>query len=156
MATLPTLISRGRAVLRAEQVNAGTGVFLAVLLKTGPEADSTLIDRVTLADVLAVSANVEAAWTGGTPYARKSYSQVVVTRQPTNDRVTLDLATDPTWSTAASPTTTYVLGKCGICYAPTANAANNLIEPLTWIDYPVTADGSNLTVTLDAAGFYST
>lgn len=156
MATLPTLNSRGRAVLRAEQINQGQGVLLAVLLREGAEADGTLVDRLTLAEVLAVSANVEAAWTGGTPYARKSYAAVTVTKQPTNDRTDLDLVTDPTWSTAASPTTTYRLGKCGLCYAPAANSPNTSIEPLTWIDFPVTADGTNLVVTLDAAGFYRT
>jgi hypothetical protein len=153
MADRATLASLGRAVYYAEQVSAGNGVFLLVLLQAGQESDATLVDRLTLAAVLAVSANKEAAWTGGTPYARKSYSAVSIDRNAANDRVDLDL-TDPTWAAAAAPTSTHALGKVGLCYAPTAGAANSAIIPLAWFDYPVIADGSDLVAPFSAQGVY--
>lgn len=155
MADRVTVASLGKARYYAEQVRAGTGVFLLVLLQAGMEADATLIDRATLADVLAVSANKEPTWTGGTNYARKSYAGTAVALDinTANDRVDIDLA-DPTWSAAGSPTATQALGKLGVCYAPAAGSANSAIIPLAWFDYPVVADGSDLVAPFSAQGVY--
>jgi hypothetical protein len=156
MSDKATLASLGRARSYCEQVNAGTGVLLAVILANGVEADSTLVTRLTLADVLAVSANKEAAWTGGTTYARKSYSSVTIT--PSNSPTQVSLAiTNPTWSTAGTSgggATPYKLAKLGVCYAPTAGSANSAIVPLVWLDWPAILDGSNLTYAFDASGFW--
>lgn len=158
MANSPTLYSRGRAVDRAERVIAGTGCMMAVLLQEGCEADSTLTDRITMADVLAVAANKEAAWLGGTQYLRKAWTgaQVTVNSQPASDRIDLDLTSDPTWLAAGAWNTTQRIVKLGICYATATNAATNAIWPLIWLDWQVTADGNDLIYTLDAAGFYRT
>lgn len=154
MADRVTLASLGKARYYADEVNAGRGQLLVVLLADGCEADSTLVDRATLSAVLGVSANKEAAWQGGTGYGRKSYSSVTVNASTDNDRVDLDIS-DPTWSTAGDPTKPYKLSKIGVCYAPSgSNPANNTIVPLAWLDFPSTVDGSNLVFAFDAAGFY--
>lgn len=151
-----TLPSLGKARWYCEEVNAGRGVLLAVILAQGQEADSTLINRLTLAEVLAVAANKEAAWTGGTAYVRKSYSSCTIV--PSTSPTRLDLRiTNPTWSTAGPSgggTTPYKLGKLGVCWAATAGAANSGIVPLSWLDWPAILDGSNLTYQFDAAGFW--
>lgn len=158
MANVPTLFSRGRAVDRAERAAAGTGCIMAVLLQEGQEADSTLTDRITLADVLAVSQNKEAAWLGGTQYLRKTWAGAAVTinSQPANDRIDLDVATDPEWLVAGAWATPQKIAKLGMCYAATTTAATNAIWPLIWLDWLVTADGNGIKYTLDAAGFYRT
>lgn len=156
MADKVTLPSLGEARGYARQVNAGSGVMLAAILADGCEADATLINRLTLAEVLAVSANKEAAWTGGTLYTRKSWTAVTIVPSTSPTRVDLKL-TNPTWSTAGTAgggTTPYKIAKLGICYAPTAGAANSAIIPLAWLDWPAILDGSNLTYTFDAAGFW--
>ena len=153
MADRVTLASLGKARWYAEEVQAGRGRLVVVLLADGCEADATLVDRATLSAVLAVTANKEAAWQGGTGYERKSYTAVTVNASTDNDRVDLDIS-DPTWSTAGSPTSPYKLSKIGVCYAPAANSANTAIVPLAWLDFPSTVDGSNLVFAFDAAGFY--
>lgn len=159
MADRATVASLGRARTYAEQVNAGQGQIILVLLQAGCEADSTLIDRLTLAEVLAVAANKEPTWTGGTTYARKSITgstTVTVSVQPASDRVDLDLA-DPTWAAAggSGATPTQALAKLGVCYAPSgANPANSAIIPLAWFDFPVIADGSDLVAPFSAQGVY--
>ncbi|MEV1294431.1 hypothetical protein [Pseudonocardia sp. NPDC049635] len=153
MADRVTLASLGKARWYAEEVNAGRGVLLVVLLADGAEADGTLVDRATLAAVLGVTANKEAAWPGGTGYERKSYSSVAVNVSTANDRVDLAI-TNPTWSTAGDPNDPYKLSKIGVCFAPSAGAANSAIVPLAWLDFPSTVDGSNLVFAFDAAGFY--
>lgn len=155
MADRVSLASLGRARYYADEVVAGRGQLVVVLLADGCEADATLVDRATLADVLAVTANKEAAWTGGTAYARKRYSAVTVTASTDNDRVDLDIA-DPTWSTAGQPTSPYKLSKIGVCFTSStaSNPANSSLIPLAWLDFPSTVDGSNLIFQFDAAGFY--
>lgn len=155
MADRVTLPSLGKARYYCEQVNAAAGQLLVVLLADGAEADSSLINRNTLADVLAIAANKEAAWSGGTPYARKSYATVTITAQTSPTQVSLAI-TNPTWGAAAASSTTYKLSKLGVCYGTpaTGTPANSAIIPLVWLDFPSTADGSDLTFTFDAAGFY--
>lgn len=153
MADRLTLASLGRMRTYADAVNAGSAVILVVLLRQGVEADSTLIDRATLADVLAVTANREASWEGGTPYARKALTAVTVSPQAANDRVDYDLA-DVVWAAAGQITTPQQLAKLGVCYAPAANAQNTAVVPLAWLDYPVIADGSDLAPAFSAQGFY--
>ena len=158
MADRVTLASLGRARYYAEEVNAGRGQLLVVLLADGCEADATLVDRLTLAEVLAVSANKEAAWTGGTAYQRKSYSgatAVAVNASTANDRVDLDI-TDPTWSTAGVATAPYKIAKIGVCFSPSTaqNPQNTNIIPLSWLDFVALTDGNNLSFAFDAAGFY--
>lgn len=155
MADRVTLASLGRARFYAEEVNAGRGQMIVVLLADGCEADATLVDRLTLAEVLAVTANKEAAWTGGTGYERKKYTAVTVNASTTNDRVDLDLP-DPTWSTAGVATSPYKLSKIGVCFTSSTAASpqNSNITPLAWLDFPSITDGSNLVFAFDAAGFY--
>lgn len=158
MGNVPTLWSRGRAVDRAERAQQGTGVILATILQEGCEADSTLADRTTMADVLLVSANKEAAWTGGTPFQRKAWSgaSIVINPQPANDRVDLDLTSDPTWLVAGAWNTQQRMAKLGLCYATSASAPTSAIWPLIWLDWQTTALGNDLVYALDAAGFYRT
>src|ERR1700712_3738127 len=108
---------------------------MAVLLQAGQEADSTLIDRATLADVLAVAANKEAAWLGGTQYKRLTWSaaQVALLSDATNDRTDIKVSSAPTWLVAGAWATQQQISKIGICYATGTTAATNAIWPLSWL-----------------------
>ena len=153
MADKVAVASLGRARTWADSINAGSAKLGVVLLAAGMEADTTLIQRMTLAEVLGVAQNKEAAWSGGTAYQRLIYSAVTVTVNAANARIDLDVA-DPFWLAAASQATKYDLGKVGFFYTPSAGSANSSWLPFSWTDFPVTADGSKLQPELDAAGFY--
>ncbi|MDN5920370.1 MAG: hypothetical protein L0I76_35605 [Pseudonocardia sp.] len=155
MADVVTLASLGKIRTYCEQVNAETGVLLGVLLQDAQEADATLRDRLTLADVLS-NGSSEANWSGGTAYARKEWTVVTLNTagdQATNDRVDFSV-TDPTWESAGSGGSPQSLGKLGICYAPATGATNSNTIPLVWLDYPEVATGSDLVITMAAQGFY--
>lgn len=119
--------------------------FGVLLLKTA-EADATLRDYDTVADILAGS-NVEADFTN---YARKTGLTAVVTTDDTNDRKDVDLP-DQTW-TAAGGASNNTLAKAIVYYEDAA--ADSTRRPCTHHDFVVTTDGSNLVLQFNAAGFY--
>jgi hypothetical protein len=129
----------------AEKVRDGTGNLGVLLLKVA-EADGTLRDRSTVAAILA-AANTEADFTN---YTRKTAITGTVTVDAANNRTDLDMP-DQTW-TAAGGATNNTLVKAIIFYQDAAADATRV--PLVGLDFAVTTDGTDLTMQLNAAGFY--
>lgn len=129
---------------------AANDAIWAILLKSaGLEADGTLKDYTTLATLLA-AANDEADFTN---YSRKTLTTVTVAVDNTNDWLTAD-CDDLAWSSAGGATNN-TLGKCLFCYVPDTTAqADSTTIPLTAYDCAVTTNGSTLTGTINAAGWY--
>jgi hypothetical protein len=138
----------GRGILREKLIDGSD--LIVVLLKT-VEADDTLNNYDTLADLLAAgggASNVEANFTN---YARKTIANagVTVTVDDTNNRVDIDFA-DQTW-VAAGGGTNNTLVKLLVCIDG-ANDASRI--PVTHHTFAVTTDGNDLTAQLPSGGFY--
>jgi len=138
-------IALGRAAYYAT-LPAADDSLIVVLLQTA-QADDTLRDHDTLAQVLA--ANTEANFTN---YARATAAGVAVTVNDTSNLVDVDI-NDVTWTNAGG-TTNNTLVKLLVCYKPDTASADSAIIPLTFHDFAVTTDGSSITAQVAANGFF--
>lgn len=153
MANFVFNISKGRAAELYNRVDlndpAASTLAIMVLATSGVESDATLIDKDTFADVVSGATN-EVTNSG---YAKKVLSDAdIVAFAPTDgsDWVTLDIP-DQTWTgVAAGDGWNDVV--IGYDYAGTSVMAN--IVPMTQHDFVVTPDGSDITLQIDAAGFF--
>lgn len=149
MADFVFTIAAGKAAYYATLPAANDALIVVLLKSTGLEADGTLRDYDDLAALLA-AANDEADFTN---YVRKTGASVTVTLDDTNNRADADLA-DITW-TAAGGASNNTLGKLLVCYDPdTTGGTDSSIIPLTAHDFTATTDGSDITATIAAAGFF--
>jgi len=134
-------IAKGAA---AEKARDDATKFGFILLKV-VEADASLRDRTTITDVLAGS--TEANFTN---YARKTGVTATLTVDQTNDRVDLDIP-DQTWTSAGGGTNN-TLAKLIIYYEEAAADASRV--PITYHDFVVTTDGTDIIAQINASGFY--
>lgn len=147
-------VAKGRVaeMYRRVDVNdpANSALVLVVLASSGLETDAVLLDKDTLADVLSGTTN-EVTNTG---YARKVLTDASVTYpgpDDTNDRMDLDL-TDPLWTSVAAGD---VWAKILVCYdGDTTSGTDADIVPLTAHSFDITPDGTDITGTVAASGFY--
>ena len=135
-------ISKGAFVEKIR--DAGTNVL--VLLLQANESESTLIDRDTVALMLAEAGTTEATFTN---YARKTGITGTITVDDTNDRVDVDIP-DQTW-TSAGGATNNTLTKLVTAYEESAADSGRI--PMTHHDFAVTTDGSDITAQVNSAGF---
>lgn len=154
MANFVFNVAKGRVAEYAARVNANdptnAALVIVVLATSGLESDAVLIDRDTLADVLAGTTN-EVTNTG---YARKVLDQaagITITVDDTNDRVDVDMP-DQTWTAVAAGDG---WSKLLVCYDPDTGAGTDAnIIPLTAHDFVVTPDGSDIVAQVAASGFF--
>ena len=123
-----------------------TATDVLVLLLKANEAETTLVDRTTVALMLAEGGTTEADFTN---YARKTGITGTITVDNGNDRVDVDMP-DQTWTTAGGATNN-TLTKLIVAYEDTAADSGRI--PLTHHDFAATTDASDLTAQVNAAGF---
>ncbi len=128
-----------------EKIRDSGSVVLVILLQAN-EAEATLIDRDTVALMLAEAGTTEATFTN---YARKTAITGTITVDDTNDRVDVDIP-DQTW-TSAGGATNNTLTKLVVAYEESAADSGRI--PLTHHDFAVTTDGSDITAQVNTAGF---
>lgn len=153
MANLVFNIALGRVVELYNRVDSNdptNAVLVIVAIDANGDTDATMRDRDDLAALLGGTAN-EVTNSG---YARKVLTDADITAfapDDANDRVDLDIP-DQTWTGVAAGTAwTDLL----VCYDPdSTGGVDSAIIPLTLHDFAVTPDGSNITATIDAAGFF--
>lgn len=143
-------IAKGKIAYYAELPAASDALIVVLLQATGLEADDVLNNHDTLATLLA-STNDEPT---ATNYARKTVTaSVTVTVDDTNNRVDVDMP-DLTW-TALGGATNNGIGKLVVCYdGDTGTGGDANIIPLTHHDFVITTDGSDVTATVAATGFF--
>lgn len=129
----------------AEKIRDSAAACFIMLLKVN-EAEATLVDRATVSALLA-AANTEADFTN---YARKTGLTGSITVDNTNERVDVDIA-DQTW-TAAGGASNNTLTKAIVAYEEAAADATRI--PLTHHDFATTTDGGDLTLQVNASGFF--
>lgn len=154
MANMVLNRAKGRVTELAERVNANdpanSVLIIGILATAGIEADSVLLDKDTLADLVSGTTN-EATNSG---YARKVLDQtggITVTYDDTNDRVDVDVP-DQTWTAVVAGD-----GWNDIFFAydsdSTAGTDANIIV-MTIHDFVLTPDGSDISAQVAAGGFF--
>lgn len=154
MANFVFNIAKGRVAEFYNRVDtndpANSALVAVVLATAGLETDAVLIDKATLADVVAGTTN-EVTNTG---YARKVLTDADLAAfapDNTNDRVDLDIADLAFGAISAGDG----WSKLVICYdGDTAAGTDANIIPLCAYDAVLTPDGSAITLQINAAGFY--
>lgn len=129
----------------------GAGALMFVILKSA-QADGTLRTHATLSALLAGSGNVEADWSTGTPYARKTGIAPVAV--PGVARQDVDIA-DQTWANAGTSGAFQDVVKIVVCWRFTANTADSATIPLGHADFPERANGADLTSTIATSGLFA-
>ena len=129
---------------------ANAVLVIAVLATSGIETDAVLKDKDDLAAVVAGTTNEVT----NTNYARKVLTDsdiVAFAADDTNDRVDLDFP-DQTWTAVASGDG---WNDALVCYDSDSTGGTDAnIVPLTMHDFVVTPDGNDITLQVNAAGFY--
>lgn len=134
-------IAKGAA---AEKVRDSGSALLILLLKAAA-ADNTQKDVDDVSGLLGGA--TEADFTN---YARKTGLTGTITVDDTNDRVDVDIP-DQTW-TSAGGASNNTLTDAVVAYQESASDSGRV--PLTQHDFPVTTDGSDLTIQINASGFF--
>lgn len=145
-------VALGRVAEYAARVEANdpaNSAFVVVALVAGGVADATLKDLDSLDAVLATAAN-EATNSG---YARKTLANGALTITVTDgsDKVEVDFA-DQTWTgVGVGDVWTDLI----VCYdSDTTGGTDANIIPLAQLDFAVTPNGGDVTMQLNASGFY--
>lgn len=138
-------ISKGWITYYCSLPAASDALIVVPLESSGLEADATLKDYDNLSALLGGASNEQ------TTMGRKTISaSVVTTVDDTNDRVDIDIP-DQVWTGATGNAT----GALVICYdGDTGAGTDSNIVPLTKHDFTTTPDGTDLTATIAAAGFF--
>jgi len=146
-------IAKGRVAELYNRVDSNdpTNSVLTVVLWNTAATDATLKDLDTVAAIEADASTAEITNSG---YARKSLTDadiVAFAPDDTNDRVDLDIP-DQTFTAVAAGT---AITDVSINYdndSTTGTDSNQV--PLTWHDFAVTPDGSDIVLQIAAAGFF--
>lgn len=129
---------------------SNSALVIVVLATSGLESDATLIDKDDLAAVVSGATNEVT----NTNYARKVLTDSdlsAASPDDANDRADFDIP-DQTWNSVASGDG---WSKVLVCYdSDTTGGADSAIIPLTAHDFVVVPDGTNITLQINAAGFF--
>lgn len=129
---------------------ANAVLVIAVLATAGIESDAVLKDKETLSAVVAGTTNEVT----NTNYARKVLSDsdiVAFAADHANDRVDLDFP-DQTWTSVSAGDG---WNDAVVCYDSDSTGGTDAnIVPMTMHDFVVTPDGNDITLQVNAAGFF--
>lgn len=150
-------IGKGEAAAYQRRVannDPATSGLVLVMLQAN-EAQATMVERATLAEILANAENTEADFTN---YARIVLTDAEVpapTIDTANDRKLCDIP-DQTIALAGNLTPgagNNDLTACLMCYAPDVGGADSTFIPLGFSDFLITTNGNDLVVRVNAAGW---
>jgi hypothetical protein len=135
-------IAKGSVAYYATLPAANDALIVIPIESSGVEADATVIDYDTVAAILAATTNEQSTM------GRKTITSASVTVDDTNNRVDVDIA-DQVWTGATGNAISDLL----IAYDPdTTGGTDADLIPLTWHDFSITPDGSDVTATI--SNFY--
>jgi hypothetical protein len=145
MAALITNIAKGRFARYADLPETADAMIW--VLFSGTETDANIRDTDTLTSMIALAVD-EATFTG---YSRQTATGVTVTVDDTNDRVDVDVTTDPSWS----PTTAQALTRIALVYDnDTGTGTDANIVPVFVDDFAITTPTSgSITYQVASGGF---
>jgi hypothetical protein len=139
-------IAKGKVGTYVSNVDAGSPANSRIIVipfdATGA-TEATILDADTVAAVEAVT-NVTERTTGGWGRKTLTGSDVTATVNDTDNRFDAD-ASDQTWTGVSAGAVTHLL----FCYdADSTGGADSDLIPLTWHDFPITPDGSDVVATI--------
>lgn len=146
-------ISKGKVGELAQRVvnNDPANSALIVVLSSGAITDATLRDLDTLQQCIDDAGFTEATFTN---YARKVVEAPVITVVDASDRLEADMP-DLTWAAAGNGVNN-TLTRLSVHYdGDTTGGNDSNIVPLTFHDFTVTTDGSDITAQFHAQGFFN-
>lgn len=154
MADLVFNISKGRVAELYNRVDSNdptNSVLLVIAINAGAATDATLRDYDTMA---AIEGDANAAEVTNSGYARKTLTDadlVAFAPDNTNDRVDLDVP-DQTWTGvgAGSAWTDLIFAYDN----DSTSGTDSSVVPMTLHDFAITPSGSDITVQINAAGFF--
>lgn len=147
MANVVSNVSKGRFHEYAVQArDVAASAFILVPL-SAVEADAAVVDHDDLAALLGAAGNTELT-TGGWNRKTITGGDVVVTVDDTNERVDIDIP-DQTWTAVTAGNSVALI----LAFDDDTGAGTDAnIIPISKHDFSVTADGSDVTAQIDAAG----
>jgi len=132
--------------------NDPTNSALVITAWNSTATDATIKDLDTVA---AIEADANSAEVANSGYARKVLTDadiVAFAPDDTNNRVDLDIP-DQTWTAVAAAGGAWT--DLSINYdSDTTGGTDSNIVPMTWHDFAVTPDGSDIVAQIAAAGFF--
>lgn len=147
--------SKGRVSEFAERVNANdptNSVFLIRLIQSsGVETDAVLLDKDDFAGLVSGTTDF-ATNTGATTKTLDQTGGITITYDDTNDWVMVDVP-DQTWTAVATAPGAISDLVTGYDSDSTAGTDANVL-PMTFHDFAVTPDGSDITAVIATGGFY--
>lgn len=153
MANFVANIAKGRAVelyRRVDVADPANAALVIVVLQAG-STDDALKDADTLSAALALTAEVT-----NSGYARKTLTAADIGTydsliDDTNNWLDLDIP-DQTWTAVAAGTG---WARLVVCYDnDTTSGTDANIVPLTYHDFAITPDGSDITAQINTEGFF--
>lgn len=149
MANFVFNIAKGKAGQYFQNVEdnspSGCEIVVIPIESSGVEADDTLNNYDTVSALLAGSTNAQ------TTMGRKDVTAagLTLTVDDTGNLFKVEMA-DQTWTAATGNAVSDLL----IAYDPTGSSADTALIPLTWHDFSVTPDGSDIVADVGANGIY--
>lgn len=156
MADTPFNIALGRAVELYNRVDSNdptnSALVIVLLAASGLESHATLRDVDTLAAVVAGTTN-EATNTGVSRKVLTDSDITAFSPDDTNNRIDLDVP-DQVYTSVANDGTG-AIGAVVFAYDnDSTGGADTAIVPISLHDFAVTPSGGDITVQINAAGFY--
>jgi hypothetical protein len=131
-------VALGRVAYYATLPAANDALLVIPIESSGVESDATIKDYDTVADLLAASNNEQSTM------GRKTITSVTVTVDDANNRTDVDFD-DVVWTAATGNAISDLL----LAYDPdTTGGTDADLIPLTWHDFAITPDGSDVTATV--------
>jgi hypothetical protein len=154
MADLVHNIAKGRGVQFGINVDTNTptdsAIILSVWFNDGSSTDDNVRDADTVAAIEALTGVTERTTSG---WSRTTYvdTDVTVTLDDTNNNHRVDVP-DKTWTAVTAGASSDL----GYSYdSDTAAGTDSNIIPVTWHDFAITPDGSDVTAQVHADGILS-
>lgn len=143
-------IAKGRIVELANRVDSNdpaAACLYIIPIDAGAISDATFKDCDDFAAIISAGATERSS----SGWNRKTLTDADITLAGPDDSAdqrAVDFA-DPTWTPTAGNVTDLV-----VCYSSVAAPTDGQLIPLTMHDFPITPDGSLVTGTVSASGFF--
>jgi hypothetical protein len=145
-------IAKGKVAQYFQNVEDGSpaNAKIYMIVFNSSDTDDAVRDCDTVAAIEALSSTAEVT---NTNYSRKEIlaADITITIDDTNNRVDIDIA-DESWTAVAAGT-----AWTDICLAydpDSTTGTDSTLVPLTWHDFAVTPDGSDITAQINASGVF--